>query len=556
MVTKNLHLAVVAALAAAATGCNPKASVTSKTSTLDSWPADFPLPAEVLSARTNVSCKLTTETDPATGQPGTCYRIITPAQGTPTSIPMTKLIGATQGVQPGHRICLRGGDYPYSRVWIENVTGAAGNPVEVINCEGRFSLGNNVDADSDGETDNSRGFEFFGVSNLKFTGSGSKDHYYGIRVNGTSAGQSAVVFSSLSTDIEGEFIEVAGASFSGFMAKTDASCSDTDPNSFRGGFVQRNTVFHDNYVHHVGGEGFYFGYSFFYGNTNLSACPGTPAYSHPLVGTKIYRNRVEETGCEGIQVGHSSETEVYDNYVRGYGKSPFASYQNNGIQVGSGTSGKFYNNYVINPDTNFQVGSGIIIAGHKDTWVYGNTVVNPGTGIYVNQVTGQGQDGQYGPYSLTLANNTIVNPIGTVGSGGGKGIHTFNTTTTIRILNNLILLGVPEGATTPTNHLLINTVYDHKGGYTNWGFGLQSPNHLLSGNIKGLYSTDKSLHFIDADQENFALKTGSSAVDAGVDVSAHGLEVSPWIDHPNTRVLRRPRIHGSAIDVGSHEVQP
>ncbi|MBL7716501.1 MAG: right-handed parallel beta-helix repeat-containing protein [Bdellovibrionales bacterium] len=564
MDTRFLAFTILSALSAGIAGCNPKASVTAKTATSvktvtttdPSWPADFPLPAEILAARTNVSCRLMTETDPMTGQPGTCHRIITPGTGSPASLAMTKFIGTSQGVQPGHRICLRGGDYPYSRLWIEATVGTEAQPVEVINCEGRFVIGNAVDADSNGQVDNSRGIEFHGVSYLKLTGSGSKDHYYGIRIDGTSNGQSAVVFSDLSTDFEGEFIEVAQSGFAGFMAKTDGNCGDTDPNNFRGGFVQRNTVFHDNYIHDVEGEGFYIGNSFFQGRTSVSGCPGVPVFSHPLVGTKVYRNRLERIGCEAIQVGYSSLTEVYDNYIRGFGRSPFADYQNNGIQIGGGTSGRFFNNYVINPDPSFEVSAGITIIGYRDTWVYSNVVVNAGTGIYVNQAMGQGQDGQYGPYSLTLANNTIVNPIGVPGVGGGKGIHTFNTAIPIRILNNLILLGVPESSTSLSNHLLVNTIYDHKSGFTFWGSGLQGPNHTVSGNLRGHYAAEKSAYFVDPDQENFSLLASSAAVDAGIDVSSHGLSTSIKPDHPNFRTLNRPRIRGTAIDVGAYEADP
>lgn len=444
-------------------------------------------------------------------------------------------------------------------MWIENITGAPGNPVEFINCGGAFVIGNDTDTNADGIVDASRGIEFYNAKFIKVTGTGSADRY-GIKIAGTQSGVSGMVFQNLSSDMEVEFTEVTRTGFSGYMAKTDATCTDTDPNSFRGGFVQRNSIFHDNYVHDVKGEGFYLGYSFFQGRDSATGCVGTLIYSHPLVDTKVYNNIVERTGCEGIQLGINFNSEVHHNYVRDYGMDPFANYQNNGVQVGLGTSGRWYNNYIINTDPNRVVGHGIITQGYQDTYIYNNVVVNPTHGIYIH--TAQGQDAlkAYGPHKLVIANNTIINPVGDPASNpirDGRAIWSFNQGIPILLLNNLLVMGAPITGVTDLYHANNSAIYDQMQGVNNpSGLRAVRPNITMSGNVR-VQAPDTNATFEDLGVENFQLKTGSAAIDAGTDPVAAGftgMTQSIRIDHAERKVTDGPRVRGSVIDAGAFEL--
>ena len=410
------------------------------------------------------------------GAGGTCDHILTP-----TGFTRFNGLTANPPVGPGTRICLRAGSYPAGQLWLENLVGDAPDPVEVINCGGRFviSMPNaTVGAMS-----------FYGVRYLKLTGRGSPADHYGIHVAG--AVSSGIVFQSLSSDMEVEYVEVSDAGFAGIMAKTDATCTDTDPLSFRGGFVQRNSVFHDNYIHDVEGEGFYIGYSFWQGRTQT--CNGTPTltYSHPLDGVRIYDNRLERTGCEAIQVGCAANTEVHGNYVKDFGVSPFAQFQNNGMQIGGGTSGRFYNNFIWNSDPTFEVGNGIFIQSYRDTLVAGNTLVNSDDGMYVHRDTGEDQLGQAQDHTLTVANNTVVlAPANTA----GRGIWTFNDVIDVTLLNNLVVVGLPPAGVNEDLHVRRNAVYDQRTSAANQDQGLTGPNILQVNNVKSR-SADALVHF-------------------------------------------------------------
>jgi hypothetical protein len=488
----------------------------------------------------NVSCTLQSKG-------GTCDHIVTLSTSTGPGIVTTKL--DSPAWRAGDRVCLKAGNYPYGRLQVWGVTGSSTAPIQIINCGGQVIIGNSKDANGDGKVDSSRGIEINRARYLKISGTGSANHTYGIKLAGTIPGIASLSFSDLSSDMEAEFLEITRSGFSGIMAKTDPGCTDTNPLSFRGGFVQRNASFHDNYIHDLdGGEGFYIGYSFFQGN-NLKACPTKKVYAHPVVGTKVYRNRLENTACEAIQIGMGENSLVYDNYIRGYGMDPFAVYQNNGIQIGGGTSGKFYNNFIAK-NTSSPTGAGIIIMNRKDTLVYGNTLV--AGGIYIHNKASQNYDGSWSGSTLRLVNNTII---ASNASAENRGIWNANSVMKTHLLNNLILIANPVASTgmSGDEHVLVNAIHDGAISLGDRQRGLFGPNLYVRDNHRGLFTEERAGHFVNYSAGDFRLKNTSEAVNAGMDVSALGVTVAMDVDHTDKIVEEAPRVVGSSIDIGAFE---
>jgi hypothetical protein len=498
--------------------------------------------ATVAHGRSDISCTLRS-------QGGTCDRIINLSTSAGPSVITTKF--TSPGWLAGERVCLKAGNYPYARLQVFDIAGTATAPIEIINCGGQVVIGNTKDANADGKIDASRGIELNRARFVRLSGAGSLAHTYGIKLAGTIPGIPGLSFADLSTDMEAEFIEITRSGFSGIMAKTDPNCSDTNPTSFRGGFVMRNANFHDNYIHDLnGGEGFYVGYSFYRGNT-LAACPNVKVYSHPLDNTRIFRNRLENTACEAIQIGCGENSQVYDNYIRGYGTDPFAQYQNSGIQIGGGTSGKFYNNFVSSTSATTPGGNAFMISNTKDTLVYGNTIV--GGGMYVHKDAGKNWDGTSGLYTLRIANNTIVN---SVPSASNRGIWNANATMKMEYRNNLVLLANPLASTglTPEEHARMNSVFDGTTTNANREAGVVGLHISESDNHRGLISSEASTHFVNATAGDYRLKSTSPLVNAGGDVSALGVTVSMALNHTTKVVTQKPRFVGPRVDVGAFEL--
>jgi hypothetical protein len=342
----------------------------------------------------------------------TCTRILQPAS-------FVKLDGNATSVPAGSRVCLAAGNYEYVR--LEYLRGTASAPITVINCGGRVTIGNPTNPDA------SKGFVVHGSSHVKLTGTGDSAQSYGFKIDGTVG--SGLSISGKSTDVEVERWEIANTGFAGIMAKTDPTCDGT---ANRGAFTQYNTRIHDNYIHDTEGEGLYIGHSFYDGYDNNSSCPGTVLYPHDLVGLRIYKNRLEDTWADGIQVGCAvQDVEVYDNTIEGYGIAPFQQFQNSGIQIGGGTTGKWYNNHVHatgDPDS----GGGFSIIGQGDLSIFNNVVVQPpGGAMYINYRVPAGS-------SIAIQNNDIIRPAQWV-------LKTPNDDAPILFRNNIVVTdpGVP-----------------------------------------------------------------------------------------------------------------
>jgi len=318
----------------------------------------------------------------------------------------------------------------------------------------------------------------------------------------------------LCTDFEIDNIEVASAGFAGIMAKTDPSC---DSATIRGQFVLRNVDLHDNFVHDVGGEGFYVGNSFYVGGVSL---PCGLRFPHELENIRIHHNQVKNTGRESIQLGCAvSGAAIYNNTAESYGLMRITG-QTNGIQIGEGTGGLCFSNKVMSG-----VGPGIIVLGLGDNLVFNNLIVKSGSdGIFC--------DNRYTPETgFKFINNTIVSP-----NGDGIRIYADSSYLLNIVINNIIV-----NPATYWNYQLGDR--PDRTGFDSFLFLRDTSVHVFqSNNFFALEVSEAG--FIDADRMNFALGKNSRAINAGKDVSDYGIQ-SDFCDH------RRPV--SSGFDCGAFE---
>ena len=400
-------------------------------------------------------------------------------------------------LQPGQTLCIQAGQYSYLR--FNDLLGAPGAPIRIVNCGGLVNVLSSSHAP---------GIQLMSCRHVVLTGSGDASLPYGFKLNntGTTAG-SVLNVTGRSSDVEIERCEVSNNNFAGIMVKQDPGC---DSSFYRENFTMYNVNIHHNYVHDTGGEGLYIGNSFWNGGRTVT-CGGVSrtAFPHELHGLQIHHNVIERTGCEGIQYGCSPGASVHHNTVRGAGLSPFASFQNNGIQIGEGSSGECHNNLVDDAP-----GGGIIAVGHSgDLKVYNNVVANIGNiGIFCDN-----RSNSLSGTVFALLNNTVVNC-------ANEGIKLYNENTVNTVGNNVI-------AGVPANKFILFAQ-----GATATQF-----NNLRS-------TRTDTLGFANPAAGDFRPTAASALVNAGADVSGWGI-TTDYDDAP------RPAA-GSAPDVGAFEFQP
>ena len=237
--------------------------------------------------------------------------------------------GKKLGVKPGDTVCITAGKKKYLNLF--NFYGTEKAPVVFINKGGLVEIG---------DPDWRYGCVIGRSEYFIFTGTGDPSLTYGIKINHTKPGASGLALGASHFDIN--HVEVANTGFAGIMAKIDPNC---DPDSWQENFLMRYISLHHNYVHDTGGEGFYIGYT---GSPKKLNCDGNEivAKPHNLEHVRIYNNRVENTGWDGIQVSRAvKDCEIFDNQVCNYGVKN-EKWQQAGIMIGGGTTGKLYNNYI------------------------------------------------------------------------------------------------------------------------------------------------------------------------------------------------------------------
>lgn len=395
--------------------------------------------------------------------------------------------GNQMEIQPGDTVCIEAGRRPYLR--LKNFNGTAEKPIIFINCGGKVTLGGPAVKDA---------ILIMNSRHFRLTGSGDSLHSYGIHILETKAGSQGIGAIQFTSDFEIDHIEIEKTGFAGIMAKTDPHC---DGSADRDRFTMANIKIHDNYIHHVKGEGIYLGNSFYTGTKVYCNSFHLP---HEVKGVRVYNNILEHTGWEAIQVGSAVEDcEIWGNQIRNYGTANKHA-QNNGIQLGLGTTGRLYNNLI-------QEGKGaaIVIQGIGDNFIYNNLIISPGQEAFnINTREPLPDKGVY------IINNTVIN------AQHGVLKEYVNPAKNNVFINNLLV-----DCSADWNRL------KH---YTDWTLA----NNLLA--------PLHSLQFSESSKGNFKPGRNSKAVGAGKDVSAYGIDK----DHANT-----PRPQGSGYDIGAFEFE-
>ena len=395
-----------------------------------------------------------------------CDHVITPAN--------SYVNGQSLGVKPGDVVCVQAGQYDYLNLF--NFQGNADAPITIKNCGGQVRIGN---------SSTNYGIVMNNNRYIHFTGTGSNDQY-GFKVDGGSRYlASGFGASGRSSDFTLDHIEITKVE-AGVLAKTSPTC---DASTWRENFTMRNVKFHDFYIHDIKGEGFYIGHTSFKVNVT---CDGTSreVEPHRIENLRVYNNRIENAGWDGIQVAQaSSNCEIYDNRVYNYGTANKSS-QQGGILVGGNSTGKVYNNWVEKG-----TGSGIQVFGTGTITVYNNVVLEAGEdAIFVD-------DRSPSPMSVRFINNTLVNP-------GRDGIRLYNDEATDNIVyNNLVVSPGSLGDYSNTT-----TAYLFAG---NGVKVAKATNHFAA--------TVASVNFEDQAHDEFQLSDDSPAINQGTNVSQYGI---------------------------------
>ncbi len=433
--------------------------------------------------------------------------IVTP----PVSNTTTIIDGSTiSGLIPGDTIAITGGKY--YQLLIRNITGTKSNPVVVINKGTQVTVsGNSV-----------YGVKLGGCKYLKFTGKGNSIDYYGIIVKDIvttqSSGGIGLSIDDLSTNIEVENVEIKNVTYVGIMAKTDPSCLFASQYS---AFVMRDLFIHDTYIHKIGHEGMYIGSSKFKDGYVIN-CNGTNStvFPHLLKNLRIYKNTVDSTGWDGIQIGCADSVKVYHNNVSRDSQAD-SLYQMSGILIGGGCQNfDCYNNKIFNGH-----GDAVEILGQGKIKVYNNLIVNPGVGT-----TLQNQN-KYGVFINTAAstspgfvyilNNTIITP-------KTYGIYFVNAILQSKASNNIIIVNNP---------------------YLNALVYVLNPYLDNSYNLTKNTATESLNLFNDPVHNDYGLTFFSEAKDKGVDLSSYGITFD-ILDNP------RPYPASGNFDKGAYEYTP
>ena len=425
------------------------------------------------------------------------------------SASQTYVDGSTLNILPGDTICLAASIK--SNLQLHNFHGDSINNIVFINYGGSVIVQNAAQPYV---------IKLDNCSFFRFTGTGVNTVKYGIKAFGSRG--NGLSLDDKSTNYEVDHIEIANTGFAGIMAKTEPR-SDLSTN--RGNFTQYQTILHDNYIHNTGGEGFYVGHSFYSGYR--TTCKGQPdtLFPHELNGVRIYKNLVDSSHWDGIQVGCATrDCEIFGNRILNYGVVSING-QNSGIQIGGGTTGKCYNNYIVNG-----TGNGISILGTDNNSFYNNVIINPGLNFYPADISKR----VYGIFcddrttvpgrSFNFYNNTIIHP-------KTDGIRFYSAmSNSNKFYNNLIAEPGSLGRYSPSSK---------ENSFINTG---SNTSVLLSNNY---YDTIMSkMYFADTLLNNYHLLSSSPAIDYGINLTNYGIT----FDFDNNQ---RPA--GNGFDAGAFE---
>lgn len=394
---------------------------------------------------------------------------------------------------PGSVICFPAG--ATRSMGFRGVEGTAEAPYTFTNCGGvaRFAL-------AAGEAGGRVPLKFYGSHHLRVVGVGSADERGIVIASGdTTDGNHALELSEGCSDFEIAFVEIESSNYAGIAARTDVTCLH-----HRESFVQANTFIHDVLVHDTTGEGFYVGGSHWRApirlergeitcgefGTGTVMCEGECRVEPELHGVRIYRNRVERTDADGIQLSSAPfaadgawDTEVFGNVVidPATGESP---YNSGGITIQSGASGRIHHNVVIGSGAY----TGLNLSGLGHFVAYDNVIASS---AHVGIALQDDDAGDLvGPF--VLVGNTV--------SGTGEeGIYVYTEHSTGNVSAGNLIIGAGRMP------VRMNAA----------GIDWMSMNDITTGTA--------AEHFLDDGEDGFHLRAGSAAIDTGIDLSLWGV---------------------------------
>lgn len=453
---------------------------------------------------------------------GNCDFIITTAMSEDQLyLTATKLKNA-MGVPSleGKKICIQAGTYTDKKITFHNIEGTAENPIIIKNCGGQVIINN------ENGTTLRHALAVWDSKYVKILGnacSAAPERIrYGIRAKSNTNFVEAKAVEGRITDIEIAWLDVGGDSGTkgdaGIKIIDEPGC-DEDTISNRNSparKVIRNISVHDNYVHNIDDEGIYIGKGDrFYTYGDFPKNCTKLAWSVSIKGVRIYNNRIEHTGWDGLQLKDADEdVKIYNNDIGDYGIDNNDG-QNEGIILGAGVVGDVYHNRIINGS-----GTGFFYKGLSNLNFHNNLIVNAGKeGIYMNGDHGvRVADDNY----IRIINNTIVKT-------GDLGIEMYEyDTVENRVLVNNIFAEV-------------NTV---SGTYT------EKTNNYETGDANNVrfvnYNESSSQDFLTND---YHLQAASPAVDSGKNASGYGADSIAY-DFDGA-----PRNINGKYDIGCYEFQ-
>lgn len=298
-------------------------------------------------------------------------------------------------IQPGDTVVLSSGMRKLLR--IQNFSGEKDKPVIFMNLNGQVII----------NTDHYYGMSILNCRYFRLTGTGDVNNFYGISISRVANG-AGIGIGGGSSDYEIDHVSIENCLSAGIFAKTDPDCSLL---TIRDKFTQFNTLIHDNYIGHVGTEGLYIGSTQYFGET--INCSGVDTLLMPslLEGVKVYKNIIEYSGWDGIQVSSASkDCEINDNMILFDSRKEYYG-QMSGIIIGGGSHCDCYNNFISQGN-----GQGIQVFGLAGEKLFNNIIIDAGKnffptdstrmvyGIFVTDITAEKDS------AFTIAYNTIINP--------------------------------------------------------------------------------------------------------------------------------------------------
>jgi hypothetical protein len=298
-------------------------------------------------------------------------------------------------IVPGDTIVIAAGDYP-NGIIIGGFSGSATNPV-IIQNQGLVTA---------------RQLSIAQAQYFRLTGSGSGEAY-GFKI-GNVSNSTGIAIGRATSDYEVERCEVWNSGV-GFLFKIQPAADDAltqYPN-----WTINNVYVHDNYIHDTTGEGMYIGHTF--PNADINNGNLIPVR---MQNVKIYRNRVENAGWDGIQLSNArSGSEIFNNVVKNHGAANI-NFQQAGIQLGGNTTGKVYGNTV---DTG--TGPSLTAYGYGDVYLTKNVLRRGGSSggqdmIYINSGVNTVETNP--ALKLHFLGNTLNEPINTAIRNGNYNSNT------------------------------------------------------------------------------------------------------------------------------------